>query len=1531
LYSASVESQKKFHIDSTQGIVSIAGSLDHELCRKHILTVMVNDYGTPAKRDFARVIINVFDHNDYTPEFLLPRYEAFILETSALGATVIEVKAIDRDRGKNAQLSYSITSGNIGNFFTIDSVFGIIKVSKQLNRNSMPEFFLTIRVTDHGNPPLNNSVTVHIIVTVANNAPPKFDHHEYMTEIYENEKPGTSVAVLVAASQSSVFYEIISGNINEHFSINPTSGVIYTNFMLDYELRKLYNLTIQATNLVNGNSTAILLIHVLDRNDNQPVFHHSEYKGKIQESLKAGSIVWTNESYPLVVSASDNDSGLNSMLSYRINEKFDNEYFKIDHNTGAIRTKLPLDYEEINEFIFTVQVVDHGWPQLSAEVPAIVHVSVININDRPPVFEKSIYSTVLLLPTYEGVLIKSVHAFDPDSDIIKYSIISGNWGQKFSINEISGDIYVKNYVGLNKEYNLVISANDGKFEAKSKVIIIVEDIQPSSKHFSQEIYRVSVLENVTDSHVLTAVNIIGTQLDEHVFFKILNPTDKFDIGKTSGVIRTTGLSLDRETCNSYPLVIEARSKHSEEMWVAHTIVNITILDVNDNKPIFINTPYYATVQLEALPGNLILKVKAIDLDLNANGKVHYELLQGDYNLFRLDSDTGEIFLHASLDGQQKEYELIISAVDGGNPPLSNYVVVPVKVINRAMPIFNKHFYNVSVKEDISTKVPIFTISASNPEGRQLIYSLVDGSNIEDFQLDFNAGIMYAAEELDYETTQQYQLTLRATDAVSGIYAEIPIYIHIEDVNDNPPMFTQPVYNTTISEAMPFGTSVLVVRATDRDSKENQQIRYQIQGNASSNFHIDEDEGIVFIKQPLDHEIEEQHHFVVIGTDKGTPHLSSTAHIWIIVKDINDNPPLFHYPTYSCTISENARHGQFVTRVTAIDPDVTDQELLRYSIVSGNGMQVFAVNYKTGIITLSNRHQFSQQYSYFLNISVTDGVFSSYTRVHISVFSANLYSPHFTRTIYEVALQENQDIGTYVTTVTARDTDTGEYGRVTYRIQSDLLQEYFHIIPDTGKIYTSAVLDREKVQLFEIPVIAIDGGNKISYSMVRVTVTDDNDNTPQFVASQYKATLAANTTIGTTILKVFAVDVDDRPSGSLDFSIYDSNISSNTEIFGITSTNGEIYLKKKIADFGNHYFQFFVRAQDQGTPSKFSVVPVTIHLLASLVNIPQFEQTSIEYFVSEQAPIGTIISILNVSNPTSVPIVYSIIAAPEESMFKSYTSIFSINKLGHLLLMSELDREQETTYFLTIEAKTKIKPYILTYVNLIIHVMDENDNPPVFEASSYHIIVAENIEEGSSVLKIMAHDSDVGQNADVVYKFADDFGEAVSMFHLNSKTGWLTTINLLDRETISWYNFTVIAEDNGFPMYSSSASVIIQLQDYNDNPPKFQLQKYTSSVAEDALPGTVLVRLEIIDADENIDNSIEYYITDGNPKNQFDIRQTGELFVSKLLDREDIASYFLEITITDGTFISQTTVDIEIIDVNDNPPVCLKVTISSIYN
>lgn len=502
-------------------------------------------------------------------------------------------------------------SGNSGNSFQMDEILGTISVAKELDRLRQSECSLVVKATDRGIPPRSNTARVAIYITASSNAPPKFEHKEYTTDIRENSPAGSHVSVVLAESSTSVMYEITVGNDDGVFDMIRSSGVLFARQSIDYEKYQFFNLTIKGTNMVGSEAFCFVLVHIIDMNDNRPVFQKETYAGKISEAATIGSIVFDIDNSPLVVKAEDNDADENCLLLYEISDIKAKKHFAIDSSTGSLRLMSALDREEVDHYQFDVQVTDYGKPRLSAVRPARVHIQVTDVNDSPPEFSHKIYTSSVLLPTYKEVTIVTVHATDPDltiEDELLYSIFSGDEEQNFDIDSKEGTIFVIDEKNILKSYNLTVTVTDGKFQSLCYVVIAVKQSRDSGMTFNRDVYFAEIMENYTVVETVTVVQVLGYSLNEHLAFRILNCNDMFVIGRTSGVIRTRGKPFDREHRSLYSLIVEVEDSRAK---IARVVVNVTILDQNDNAPIFVNQPYYCVVAIDSAVGDNIKQVSIL--------------------------------------------------------------------------------------------------------------------------------------------------------------------------------------------------------------------------------------------------------------------------------------------------------------------------------------------------------------------------------------------------------------------------------------------------------------------------------------------------------------------------------------------------------------------------------------------------------------------------------------------------------------------------------------------------------------------------------------------------------------------------------------------------------------------------------------------------------------------------------------------------------------------------------------------------------
>ncbi|XP_030643540.1 protocadherin Fat 1a isoform X2 [Chanos chanos] len=1527
-------SLRKFRLDPGTGVLYTAERLDHETMRKHTLTVMVRDQDIPVKRNLARVIVNVEDTNDNAPWFSGAPYAGRVFESATVGSAVIQVTALDKDKGQNAEITYSIESGNAANSFAIDPVLGTITVAKELDRSQKNQFALIVKASDRGTPSLTATAAVDIMVTISDNAKPKFAQKDFSAEVSESALPGTFVSLLTATSQSSVFYQIKEGNINGVFDINPNSGVVVTQRALDFETIPTYKLTIQGTNMAGQASNATLVVHLRDENDIAPLFIQNEFTGMISESSLVNSVVLTKDNTPLVIRALDSDRDANARLVYQIVEPFAHNYFSIDSSTGAIRTSTELDYEQKSVFRFTVQVHDMGVPRHFAEKAANVTIEVIDVNDCPPKFSQDLYEATVLVPTYKGVQVLRVNATDADSgpnSKLIFSIAEGNIGDKFKMDPMSGVITVQNVTQLRSRYELKVRVSDGRFANIASVKISVRENKESALKFTSESYKAYVEENSSDKKTLAVIATVGSQVNEPIFYTILNPDIRFEISRTSGVLSTTGIPFDREEQDAFDIVVEV-TREDKTSEVAHVLVTVSVEDVNDNTPMFVNLPYHALVQVDAEVGQVIRQVIAVDKDIDKNAEIYYHL-QEHHEHFQI-SPGGEISLKKQFEKDSLNAEFVVTVVakDKGEPALSATVEVPITVVNKAIPVFEKPFYSLEIPENIQLHTPVVHVQASDSEGPRIVYTISEGDPLNQFSINFNTGVIHVVEPLDFEAHPAYKLSVRATDSLTGARSEVFVDIILEDVNDNPPVFQTKSYNASLSEASVIGTSVLQVSATDADTGNNKVLFYQIvedKEKSSDYFSIDRDTGTIWTARTLDHEEKTQHLITVRAVDGGVPALSSEVTVTIDITDLNDNSPVFSQSLYEATVSELAPRGHFVTQVQGSDADSSDGGKLEFSILSGNEDQNFAMDKNTGAIIVSNHRKPHMNPLYNLNVSVSDGVFRSSAIVRVTVIGANFHNPTFPQVDYVVELLENSPVGTLVAEAQATDEDSGTYGRLTYHIVNDIARDKFSVNED-GEIFTLESLDRENAleRAILISLMAKDGGGKVGFCTINVILTDVNDNTPQFRASQYKVNVPSDVPRGTTVVKIAASDMDEGSNADITYAI-EADVENVEENFEIHPYSGVIVTKESLIGLENDLYAFYVRAKDSGNPSKSSVIPVYVRVLAPEVPVPKFVEPHYRFAIDEDLPVGSEIDVIQAEGEQ--PVFYTLVKGntPESNQ----DEVFVVDReSGALKLEKKLDHESTKWYQLTLQAQSDHEgTEVFSAVDVSIQVKDVNDNRPLFESDPYEAVVVENLPGGTPVIQVKATDLDSGTNGQVAYSLDSnqESGEIVELFSINSETGWVTTLKELDREKRNKYTISVLATDRGDKVQlTASAKVEVTVADVNDNPPRFTAEIYKGTVSEDDPPPSgVIAILSTTDADtEDINKQVKYFITGGDPLGQFaieHIQNEWKVSVRKALDREERDNYLLNITATDGTFATKAVVEVKVLDANDNSPVCEK--------
>ncbi|KAM4622175.1 protocadherin Fat 2 [Polymixia lowei] len=1522
------DSTKFFHLDPKSGVMVMTEELDYEKISIHTLIVMVRDQEIPVKRNFVKAVVYVEDCNDHSPAFLSPRYEASISNLDPTGSEVIRVKALDKDMGSNADISYSLHSGNIDNIFSIDPELGSISVSKPLDLQPQDQFHLTVKATDQGFPQRSDLCSIHIHIRISDQTPPTFPSDEFFAEISESSLPGTPVVTISSSSPSAVHYGIKTGDPNGTFHINPYTGLISIQKPLDFENHLSYKLQVTASTTVGASSETVVYIYVIDENDNAPVFQQRKYLGQISESVPINSMVMGERNTPLVIQALDADRDANALLVYHILEPEALKVFKIDPSMGTLSIISTVDFEAKAEYEFTVQVRDSGEPSLSAVEPVKVTVRVLDLNDCPPQFTTSVYQPSIIFPAVRDMEVVQVMARDADS-AVSYSITEGNLHNAFSIHPDTGLITVSNVSEFRSFYQLTVKASDGLYKDSAIVKVNLTNITASNLVFEQSAYSASVMENLMVVKTLAALRVTGCYLNEPLLYSVLNPMGRFTISQTSGVLETTGVSFDREEQDVYDLVVAVRDKRTPPR-TATIQVKVYIDDVNDNFPQFLNLPFSMMISEDSDPGDVLYQVTANDRDLGENGSVMY-LLEEDYDLFRIDPDVGDVSLQRPLDFEAlNKYVLTVVATDEGEPSHKTSAQLSIQVRNRTNPVFQTLLYPLKVPENVPPFTTILHVQARNPEGYRLIYNLEEENASKHFHIDFKTGVLTVTNPLDYESETMHVLTVRATDSVTGAFSEASVEIEVEDVNDNAPVFSKLTHTVDIAEGLPVGTSVIQLSASDRDSGRNKDLTFQMvktEGNETDFFGIDPQSGLIVTTQVLDHENTKHFRLKIKATDNGSVPLSSEAYVTVNVTDVNDNPPDFVKSHYEATLDEMAKCGHIVIKIQASDPDDRDLNNLKYKILSGNEGRYFNINESSGIISFSNVCKRNLDPYYNLTVAVSDGVFQNTAPVNIDMMNSNRHSPHFKQNIYEAELAENAEAGTRVIRLAAIDPDDGPYGSVDYTIINKLADEKFAIDND-GQIVTTQPLDRENPsqRVIAIKVMAKDGGGKVAFCTVKIILTDENDNAPQFKASEYQVSIQSTVNKGSPVIQIMAYDADDGKNADVTYTV-DEAEEVTEDIIEINPFTGVVSVKESLVGMENKIFNFKVKARDGGLPFYNSTVPVQVKVVPPEVPLPKFSEPLYSFSAAEDIPMGTEIGFVRADS--DMPLIYSLVNG--NTVDSNKDKVFSLDESGTLLVQKTIDHEKTKWYQIDVIAQGNHNGTdVASLVSVSIQVQDVNDNQPVFEASPYRAFLAENMPAGTTVIQVTANDPDTDTNGLVTYSLEalpDDVTDITDVFSIEGESGWITVLRETDCEETRVYRFHVVATDHGGDVkLSSSVLVEVTVTDENDNAPRFSEDVYRGSVVENSRPGDVIVSMTTTDADVSLENRlVTCYITDGDPLGQFAIVQEDEgewgLILKEPLDRETKDKYTLKITATDGRFQAPASVELHVLDINDNSPLC----------
>ena len=654
-------------------------------------------------------------------------------------------------------------------------------------------------------------------------------------------------------------------------------------------------------------------------------------------------------------------------------------------------------------------------------------------------------------------------------------------------------------------------------------------------------------------------------------------------------------------------------------------VKVNILDVNDIKPLFKHSLVTRRIS-EGVPVNSEYPVPlALDGDSPKYTVKQYSV--NNTELFKVKTRTNSngditrisLVLQLKLDRENtEEYYVELTAKDGGSPSLSGACIIHIIVTdtNDNAPQFEKNTYNINIHELTQKDTFLLKVTAFDRDSSQngLIRYYISEQSInlygEPFRIDENSGSVFVNNALDYESQNRYEISIVAEDKTAEKLSDhATLIVNIIDDNDNAPVIDTGDNNIfVVTEEMSKEQLVTYVSVTDLDNGVNGQ--YTCSTN-DQQFHListtSKDLFRLVTAGKLDREVLETLKVSVLCSDHGEVSLKSQKDLTVIVKDINDNSPIFSQTHYTIAVPENNQIGLLLDQVIAIDKDRDNNGVVEY-YVDPEFKSFIRVDRNTGSIQASKRYDRETLETLNFNVYARDKGSpprKSEAMVTLNIIDQNDERPVFDSDMYSFVIHENQAANSTIGFVSANDKDLAPNNRYTYEIaKPGNALSLFEINSYNGEITVKKSLDFEEKNHYEFIVVVADTNKPIlrSSTVVRVSVIDLNDNAPEFVFPNevnHTVLVPFNAPAGHMVAKASAVDIDSSTNGQFTYSMTpEHGVDYNDYYFKIDPESGIIISTTEM----NREFvkSIDIYVKDCGKPQLTSSVTLTIKVNKSLL-------------------------------------------------------------------------------------------------------------------------------------------------------------------------------------------------------------------------------------------------------------------------------------------------------------------------------------------
>jgi hypothetical protein len=1461
------------------------------------------------KSTTVNITIATLFTNDHSPNFTLPSYSIDVTEDAALGSSLYTFTAEDSDRGLQGEVTYSLSGRDAGEF-SINQATGELLLADSLDTETRPELYIEVVGTD-GDPfdPRSTSVNVTVSVTDVNDNAPFCDPSYLTVPILSGTESNTVIGTLMCQDNDRLLinrqltFSLSPDTLDHPFDVSSSTGEILTSGELTPSTSYFFTVVVSDTGTPSLSSEVDVVVEVYRENQAPPMFDRDVYHFTIDETIEILSVIGQ-------LTVTDEDS---SAENFRFNITESNSDFHVDFETGLVRVIAPMDYEQDRMFMFTVQVQDGGSYNGANVLTATttVNISVVNINDHEPELSGSgIYGTTVNVTTGIGQTVLEFSCSDEDVGVFgEVSVTHDPLDIPFDRARIGQTDRYRFFVKSDLteaggiSYTANITCTDDLYTTQGQIFIAV--LHPGDPVFAQIVYQWDVAEDAPLGSNYTDISA-NTNSGTSLTYSITSGNDNglFRIDPDSAAL-SLAFSLDYEEQRRHGLVIRATDGNGN---FSEVLVIVNVLDVSEDSDLVPPSGSYTVAHSHPI-GEPFGNLRCTNGTVRRGDRFNFTFVPAS-TTFSTD-DVGNLRLLHQLD-ETPAYVLPVYCYNFETPEQVANGIVNIRVIfeNKYTPAFDLSTYNVLLPEDHNISDVATTVVARDSDigsFGEIEYRIQSGNTGNKFFVNSTTGELRLLSTLDYETLQNYNLTVIAVDGGTTApnskrnTGTTTVSVTVQDVNDNAPVFSEDVYNAAILTDHGLLEQVLNVSCSDADSGNNMIVDYSIRPE-SQKFAID---GNTIV---LREEIESEDVYVldVVCTDRGRPALSSTSQAIIIVSPVDVGAPQFNQTSYSTTINEDHPILGDFYQVTATPANPTID--VSYSIVGGDGMDTFGIEAHSGTVFTLNRLNAVQKSQYYIIVSAsnvgTNALSSMNVTVRITVLDVNDNAPIFTPgNYYRGSVEETAITPTTVTTVTCEDSDAAENAVVSYNVIS--VSTLFDVNSE-GVVFVNGRLDYERSVEHTIMIRCQDSGSppQSSTATVVIRVLPINEHAPVFVNDSYTFEgVLENTAFGESVGSVSAVDSDNGIDGSVSYRLADNGLYSS---FQVNSLSGEITVSRSLDFEAQSEHRLIVIAEDNGGLTGTADVVITLSDIND--NNPVLFPTAAVVELQINTSIPSNIQRFECTDQDTVPSEGTTISIASDTSNGNFElrqdSMLIVNRIFaspglHTVKLSCVDPGGRAAIPQAVVAVT---------------VYETRDLIPRFQPSNrYEVDVPEGSHTSQFTTTVIATSQTSGT---VSYRIHD--GD--SRFTIESSTGRLFVNGSLDVSVQKVHNVIVSATANG---HSSLAVVVVSVQDVNDNTPQMTIPEDVS-VRETVQPPSALTTIFCDDDDEGSNGETVVSLTDNTFAGLFAVTPGGVLSLVGSVDYDmGMSLYNISLTCSDRGADPRTVsgfVSVVVEPVNEYPPV-----------